>query len=384
MIDIPQEDISVVLEYLLSTDNILNIIGLPFIKTVSGSVAVLSALNSQPPKKTYTMLDRGEFNVFGKCDDDSIIALKDLPSHVAKILQSQGPESINVEKLGSQRIVEYLALYPIRLGLDSSCLKVEHRAVQWLSIFWVWISTYSDKEYLYGEIEHLYLLPTTQGLKTVETTLFKSRGEHPVNIEHLSFLGVVFLDADVNEAAHAVIASRGRLKFINQDIHALLDSLPSDPSSLSLDKGTRSFILKFISVRASAACASQGPFNEEQIRRLRKLPIYPVLVSSDTPPLTYNWTFIPDGYSIRTISRPNFLPVVENIVFVEAQFLTSPLLGYLQPDNPHALSEDQFLALTLEHFTEQSTSLQGVVLQNLVHGIGSRPFFSVVWLRLRL
>src|SRR5271154_3802621 len=101
--NIPQEDTLVVLEYLLSTDNILNIIGLPFIKTVSGRMAVLTALNSQPPK-TYTMLDRGEFGVFGSCDDDSIISLKDLPSHVAKSLQSCGPQFINVENLGSERI----------------------------------------------------------------------------------------------------------------------------------------------------------------------------------------------------------------------------------------------------------------------------------------
>lgn len=359
MTGIPREDTFVVLKYLLSTDNVLNIVGLPFIKTVSGRVAVLTPLNSQPPK-IYTMLDRGELGVFGSCDDDSIIALKDLPSHVAESLQFRGPKVINVENLGSERIVEYLSLYPNRLGRAA--------VIQWLSIFWVWMSNYSDRTDLYSKIKHLFLLPTTHGLKTAETVLFKSRGEHPVNIQHLSSLGVVFLDASVTEAAQAVIASHGLLKIINQDIHILLDSLPSDPSTLSLDKGAPSFILKFIS-RVSAACASQGSFSEEQIQRLKKLPIYPVFVSSDTTSPIYNWTSIPDGYSIRTISRPSFLPVIEKTVFVESQLLTSSLLGYLQPDNsyPQALSDLQFLALTFEYFTVQSTSLQAMVLQYLVH-----------------
>lgn len=358
MTDVPREDTFVILEYLLSTDNVLNIVGLPFIKTVSGRVAVLTALNSQPPK-TYTMLDRGEIGVFGSCDDDSIVTLKDLPSHVAKSLQSRGPKFINVENLGSERIVEYLTLYPTRLVLE--------RAVRWLSIFWVWMSTYSDRTDLYSKIKHLFILPTTHGLKTAETLLFKSRGEHPVNIQHLSSLGVVFLDAGVSEPAQAVIASHGLLKIINQDIHTLLDSLPSDPSTLSLDKGAPLHILRFISARAPAACASQGSFNEDQIQRLKKLPIYPVLVSSDTTSPIYNWTSIPDGYSIRTTVRPSFLPVIEKIVFAEAQLLTSSLLGYIQPDHSYPLSEAQFLALTFEHFTAQSTSLQAVVLQYVVN-----------------
>ena len=360
MTDISRDDISVVLEYLLSTDDVLNIIGLPFIKTVSGRVAVLTALDSQPPK-TYTMLDRVEFSVFGSCDDDSIIALKDLPPHVTKSLQSFGPKFINVENLGSERIVEYLTLYPTRLILES--------VVKWLSIFWVWMSTYSDRTDLYSKIKHLLILPTTHGLKTAETVLFKSRGEHPVNIRNLSSLGIVFLDAGVTEAAQTVIASHGLLKIINQDIHTLLDSLPSDPSTLSLDKGTSSFILKFISVRVSAACASQGKFNEEQIQRLKKLPIYPVFVSSDNTSPIYNWTSIPDGYSIRTISRPSFVPMIENIVFADAQLLMSAesLLGYIQPEKSHTLPEAQFLALTFEHFTAQSNTLQAAALQYLVH-----------------
>ena len=357
MTDIPRDDTSVVLEYLLSTNDVLNLVGLPFIKTVSGRVAVLTALNLQPPKN-YTMLDRGEFSVFGSCDDDSIIALKDLPPHVAISLQSLGPKFINVENLGSERIVEYLTVYPTRLVLE--------RVVKWLSIFWVWMSTYSDRKDLYSKITHISILPTTHGLKTTETILFKSRGEHPVNIRHLSSLGIVFLDADVTEAAQTVIASHGLLKIINQDFHTLLDSLPCDPSTLSL--ASPSFILKFISVRVSIACASHGSFSEEQIHRLKKLPIYPVFVSSDntsSAPI-YNWASIPDGYSIRTISRPGFIPVIERIVFVEAQLLTSPLLGYLQTDHSDSLTDVQFLTLTVEHFTAQSTSLQAVVLQHLV------------------
>ena len=371
--DVPQEDIFVVLEYLLSTDNVLNLVGLPFIKTVGGHIAVLNALNSRP-HKTYTILDRSEFTVFGSCDDESIIALQNLPSHVAKSLQAHGPQLINVENLGSEQIVDYLTLYPNRLGLDLSLVRTDRFAVQWLSIFWVWMSTYSGRTDLYPKIKHLYLLPSTRGLKTAETSLFRARGEHPVNIQHLSSLGVAFLDASVTEAAQKVIASHELLESIS-DIHALLDLLPSDLSSLSLDKDGPPNILRFISARASTACDSRGPFSEEQIHRLKKLPIYPILVSSDTASPTISWTFIPDGYSIRSISRPGFLPVIENIVFVEAQSLTPPLLGYLQPDNPEPLSDVQFLVLAFEHFTAQSASLQAAVLQHLVHRRRQLPPF---------
>lgn len=357
MTDIPQEDTFVVLDYLLSTGDVLNIVGLPFIKTVGGRVAILMALNSKP-LKTYTMLDRKEFDVFGSCDDDSIIALKALPSPVAKSLQAYGPKYINVENLGSERIVEYLRLYPNRLDL--------RRAILWLSNFWVWMNTYSDRTELFPKIKQLSLLPSTQGLKTAETALFKSRGEHPVYVEHLTSLGVAFLDADVTQTAQAVITSHELLNSIS-NLHALLDSLPPNTSSLLLNKDTSSTILRFISAQASASCTSWGSFNENQIHQLKKLPIYPVLVSSETTSPTVNRTSIPDGYSIRTISRPSFLPVIENIVFVEAQSLAPPLLGYLQPDNPEPLSDIQFIGLTLDHFAAQSNSLQGVVLQHLVH-----------------
>ena len=321
-------------------------------------MAVLTALDSQPPK-IYTMLDPGEFSVFGSCDPDSIIALRNLPPDVGKSLQSRGPKFINVENLGSERIAEYLTLYPTGIG--------RVQVVRWLSIFWVWMSNYSDRTDLYSKIKHLFILPTTHGLKTAETVLFKSRGEHPLNIQHLSSLGIVFLDAGVTDAAQTVIASHGILKIINQDIHTLLDSLPSDPSTLSLDKGTPSFILKFISARVSAACSANGLFSEEQIQRLKKLPIYPVFVSSNNTSPIHNWTSIPDGYSIKTISGPGFLPVIEKIVFVDAKLLTSSesLLDILQPGHPHHLFDVQFLTLTFEHFTAQSTSLQAVILQDL-------------------
>ena len=353
-----QKDTFVVLEYLLSTDNFLNIIGLPFIKTVSGRTAVLSALNSQPPT-TYTMLDHKEFYVFGSCSDDLIISLKDLPQSVAKSLQLHGPKFINVENLDPERIVEYLTLYPNQLSPGRA-------TVQWLSIFWVWMSTYSDKTALYPKIKSLLILPSTQGLRKAETALFKSLGEHPINIRHLSSLGVAFLDAGVTKAAQDIIASHGLLESIS-NIHVLLDSLPSDPSILSLNQDASQTILRFISAKAPAACtSSRGSFNEEQIHRLKKLPIYPVLIPSDTTSPTINRTSIPDGYSIRSIFKPNFLPIIENIVFVEAQFFPSSLLEYLQPDIRDPLSDVQFLALTLEHFIAQSVSLQAAVLQHLV------------------
>lgn len=368
MTDIPQEDTFVVLEYLLSTDNVLNITGLPFIKTVSGQVAALFASKSNP-SKTYTMLDRAEFDVFGSCDDNSIIVLKEFPSPVAKSLQSHGPKFINVENLGSKQIVQYLTLYPNRLGLDLSLVRTDPRAVKWLSIFWLWMSTYSDRADLYPKIKHLYLLPSTQGLKTAETALFKSRGEHPINVEHLASVDIAFLDADVTSAAQTVIASYGLLKSI-KDIHTLLDSLPSDTSHLSLNKDAPPTILRFISTHAPAACASRNSlFNEEQIQRLKGLPIYPVFVSSDT----IIRTSIPDKCSIRAISKPTFLPVIEGIVFVEAQLLTFPLLGYLEPNNSEPLSDAPFLDLVFTHFIAQTDSLQASVLQHLVRRRHSLP-----------
>jgi hypothetical protein len=101
-------DQKLLLEYLLSTDNVLNICGLPLIPHCKWQEGGDIQCQGDP---LYTMLTRSEFNIFGPCDDLAI-PLHQLPPHVEDILLKLGPSSINVQRLSVPRIVEYLSTYP--------------------------------------------------------------------------------------------------------------------------------------------------------------------------------------------------------------------------------------------------------------------------------
>ncbi|KAH9475499.1 Sacsin [Psilocybe cubensis] len=360
-------DKKIVIEYLLSSGNVQNLIGLPIIPVVDDRTVSLSA-KGIPGIRSYTMLSEVEYNVFGACDDEAI-PLHFLPVKAAESLRTLGPMHLNVETLSIPRIVEYLSIYPNKLGLDLSLLRTDPRAIKWLSAFWFWTSTYDQKEELLKSVRDLYLLPSTQGLRKVMTPLFKSLGEHPKIVRHLSLVGIPFLDADVSHVSQNIIESHQLVRKIS-DIHALLESLPQPSPGArgpTFSADTCTTILRHVVGNAAGCVMRNGPFTMEHIGRLKGMPIFPI---ATFPPLNsagivVTWDQIPHEVSLRAVDNPPFLPIVEGVAFIQLDTSISNLLDYLEPDTSKRLSVIDVLSLTIKHFTSQPDHVKVATLSYL-------------------
>ena len=356
------------LEYLLSTQDLLNICDLPLVPVANGTKVTLS---DAPGVPTYTMLTRSEFDIFGPCDD-SAVPLHRLPSRVADTLVNLGPNIVNVQSLTVPRIVEYLSTYPD--GLGSS------RAVRWLSSFWVWMDSYEKRDELFPRIRNLSLLPSTNGLQRAESALFKLRGEHPTYTMGYLALGVPFLSRDVSDSAHHVLEHYGLAKSI-RDISALLDSVPlTHPVQLSEHECEG--ILKHLASR------QDEPLGQEEIQRLRSLPIFPVLlhtVTGNSSSVVTNWIAIPHGHAIRSVGRPRFVPWINGISFVGFDNIAPSVVKFLEPSHPNPMSENDLIELAVENLTSQPEHLQlglllhinsnrARIIQDIINKLRSQAF----------
>ncbi|KAF5313831.1 hypothetical protein D9619_013016 [Psilocybe cf. subviscida] len=357
-----KDDIACILEYLLSTKNVLNLVDLPLIHSTGGSLIALSAKETANAT-TYTMLNSAEFAIFGFCDDHAI-ALQHLPRSVADVLRSEGPEKINVAELTPTQTVSYLNEYPTKMGLDLSLSQISTEVKNWLSRFWIWLDTHPHKDDLLKQIQPLYLLPSIAGLRKADTPLFISVGEHPKATEPLKLLGAPFLVPSVDERFQRILRSSGLLKSIS-DIQALLDSLP-DPASLSpfpiIPPDQCAFLLKRIANHLS------GSLTEDQANRLRSLPLYPVVKQDTAAPVTSpkvvcEWTSLTDASCIYSVYESPFLPTINGTVFVQLNKVAPEMVRHLA--NASSMPDVALLELVLDHFVEQTLYLQVIALRHI-------------------
>ena len=348
-----------VLDYLLSTRNVSNIRDLPLIPVVDAKMVALSS-PSTDVGTTYTMLTRSEFNVFGACDD-SAIPLHLLPPNVADVLRDCRPTLLNVTLLTVPRIVEYLSQYATRSDLH---LSLDPPTVQWFSRFWVWVGTYEHHRELLPKIRNLFVLPSTKGLRKAEAPLFKSRDEHPAYTRAYASIGVPFLSHQLSDVAHAFLRRHDLLKLVS-DIPSLLDSLPPTPPSPSQPQLDCPDILKHL--------ANNMPehFAPEIIVKLKQLPIFPILDSSN--PVVPQWGPIPPGVSIRSVGKPNIVPVIDGLVFLGLDTIAPGIVKHLEPDHPRPLSDDDLVALAVRHMATQQQRLQLTVLRYISRGRSRIP-----------
>ncbi len=370
-----------VLDYLLSTRNVANICRLPLIPIASGSKVSLTSIEPNT-QLFHTLLARDEFEIFGSCDDTSI-PLHLLPRNVADALRDLGPQSLNVKTLEVSRIVEYLSQNPNLLNLYISEVKTDPKAVRWLSDFWVWMDRYEHKDALLPRIQNLFLLPSTNGLRRVESTLFKLLMEHPTYPRSYLSVGIPFLAPELTPAAHKVLESHSLVKRIS-DIPALLDALPlttatPSPSSLECEN-----ILKHLGSNLYENIGS------ERIQHVKRLPIFPILtfpvVADDgqlarNVPVT-NWAAIPDGHSIRSVRRSTtFVPSIEDVSFVALDHIAPAIIRFLEPSHPRTLSEDDLVEYAVKDMSTQPDHVRVAVLEYVAQNKSRIPPFIVDMLR---
>jgi len=144
----------------------------------------------------------------------------------------------------------------------------------------------SLKDQLFLRIRNLPLLPSTKGLRRTDSAIFKLQGDHYAYTMGYLALGVSFFPREVSDATHRVLQRYGLAKLIS-DVPALLDSLaPTHTAHLSQPN--------YESILKHLASGLYDSISQENVQRLRHLPVFPVLAS------TISGSVELDGHSTRT------------------------------------------------------------------------------------
>jgi len=352
----------VLLDYLLSTGEVGNIIGIPLIEQVNGSVIALSQKMDTSPN--HVLLEEQDQIVFCQFDPQAIsIAAVDLPDTTIQLLKST--TLLNVESMGVHHVLSYIdqALYYYFGPPPGTSSIVSDQYVHWVSGFFEWLLCSSLEKILCGHLCNQSLLPVNSGqLKSISSGVFSSKYTHisdgPVQV--LQDIGLSCLDPGISVLAQKYLDPF--LKSLNNP-HDVFTSLPplyqglSDLEICSL----QDYIL-------SHKWAVQK--DQAVVAILRTLPIFQHMVPSNTSFLgsggsvtnyLIEWSSIPDGVDIRVVAPSiTLLPVLPNT------FFTSQLpLVQIVDQALEIKSTFDILQLVIDHFQPQSLDLQSKFLKQL-------------------
>ena len=348
------DNLPATLQYLLADGDLTNLVGLPLIPLANGQHISLDLSGSSI---VYTMLEKGEFEIFRAYENKSIV-LHLLQDSVATILRAHGPTVLNLQPLIPETVVRYLKMDPSPHGIVLQTRSVNYRVVECLSKFWTWMGGWHLKNQLYPLIKDLHLLPSVNGLKRTSSPIYTELGVDPTLISSLSKIGITFLHPDFSESAQKVVSSFGRLNDFN-DISDLLHSLDLDyVSTVRLEEqSARTLLGHFGHARRGSLGFGEHP-------KLRKLPIFP-LVQAGSRNATTVWGSIPEEVEVKSIFMASLriLPFVPGTVFVDGSLVESSLLKILDPSASGPLLEHDILSMALQHFAAQSVQTKVAFLE---------------------
>ena len=255
---------------------------------------------------------------------------------------------------------------------------------------------------------HLHMLPSNKGLRKIgDGPLFRSRGEHPTSVANLMAIGLPFLDPAFSVGAEGVLDRLGLVGVLHS-VHKVLDALPS----ISADAGIMEVkdpasVLRYFAQWLGPAKVQAGPLTEAQTEKLAFLPIYPIFevwggLASDPgadvslgvkvgagglgprrvgqptgasakPPI--QWKTMPRDVQLYTLSRPAFVPQVEGVVFLDAEYVKDSILEVFSSPDRRAvnLAPNDLLSLIVDTdgcFASQSMEMRLAVLTH----VASRMF----------
>ena len=349
------------LEYLLSTGKVENIIGIPLVQQVDGSVIALSQRADKSPN--HILLEELDQVVFHQFDPQSIpITRTNLPTTAIQLLKST--TILDVELLNTSHVIEYvnhaLNHFGPFIGAPSS---VSGQYIDWISKFFEWLQC-SPLEGTLCDCLHKYsLLPVNGGqLKPISSSVFSPNHTH-VNgelVQVLQHLGLSFLHPGISASAQKYLDPH--LKSLNNPLH-VFTSLPplqqglSDPDIYSL----QDYIL-----------SHNWTIQRDQaiLGILRTLPIYkrmvpanPSLCQSSNSMTNYltEWSNIPNDTVVRVVAPDTtLLPIVPNTFFTSELSLVQVLDQELR-----VTSNLQVFQLVIHNFQSQPPELQAKFLEQL-------------------
>ncbi|KAJ7186780.1 hypothetical protein C8R46DRAFT_279690 [Mycena filopes] len=387
-------DRTALLKFLLINNQLENVVGLPLVPLVNaGFLAPIRCGNGVP---THTMMDQAECEIF-KTLENSAVSLPAIPDHLRELFRAQGPSTLNVANLSPERVSTYLNSSPLGFDLsDRHEGKIDDAVVVWLSAFWSWLGTWPARDSLLPHIRMLCVVPTNASLESPEFGVFSELGAEPPLVNVFRALGLQFLHPAFSADARKGLTYYPLVLKGLGDIHLVLDRIKFG-QDLRLDKVDEYSLSKHV-LDCVFQSSQQRPLDENQRRKLRSLPIFPLLSPSEVttteksprvlsafklpslhrksksvalPKLGH----IPDDVTVLGIPSGNtvLLPDVKSVVYLDGAHVDLALLPQLTPSNNTPLSGIDILALAVEHFALQSKGLRISFLDHMVRNRDSLP-----------
>ena len=349
------------LDYLLSTSEVENIIGIPLVEQVDGSIVALSRRTNTSPN--HVLLEERDQVVFHRFDPHAIsITRANLPSTAIQLLKST--TLLDVEPLGADHIINYITLALRRFGPfrgASSGASVQY--VGWISELFEWLQASPLENTLRSRLHKYSLLPVNSGqLKPISSGVF-STNHTRINdglVQLLQRLGLSFLNPGISALAQNYLDPY--LKSLNNPHYVLTCLLPLQQS---LSDPEIDFLQDYI-------LSHKWTIQKDQaiLAILRVLPIHKRMVPSNLPLSQANssktnylteWSSIPDGVMIQVVAPDvTLLPIIPNTFFTSQLSLAQVLDWTLG-----VTSNLDVLQLVIHHFQSQPPDLQARFLEQL-------------------
>ncbi|KAM6499224.1 hypothetical protein JOM56_004732 [Amanita muscaria] len=332
-----------VCKYLLSDSDISKIFGLPLIPVLNGSFVALDHRNKSLQR--FIALTKSEVAVFGTSACDAI-PLDQLGLRMARLLREQGINRANVDLLGPRHVLDYLSN-------EKQILSNE-----WLTEFWCWVGDWHLKEELVGLLKDnkvLRLIPTTKGPQLVPSLVFNvMQNADKLNVQLFGKLGLAFIISVLPLSVVGLLFKCANLKSAS-DLNHFVTAINLDPIPYLTDNEAK-MIFDHIT-------AYHGPVSPDALTKLRKLPIFPVMVPAEEPGphlssnSSVSWRGIHE-ITIKGISAFKLIPIADDTHFLSKSNIRFTTCSVLKKLHIPVLKDEDILMCSLELFASQPKPLQ--------------------------
>lgn len=346
------------LDYLLSTGNIENIIGIPLFEQVDGSIVALSKRTSA--STNHILLGEQDQVVFRQFDPQAIsITGTSLPTTAIQYLKST--TLLNVEPLEANHVMDYVNSALRSFGpFPEVSSSTPSQYAHWVSGFFEWLQCSPLQNLLHSDLHRCSLLPVNSGQpQSISSGVFSTNHQCSDGLAQLlQNLGLRCLHPGVSALAQRYLDPY--LKSLNNPHHVFTSLPPLSPHQ----KLSQSDIYSFQDYILSHGWTIKR--DQTMLAIIRTLPIFNRLVpslQSSNPPTNYltEWSRIPDGMNIVVVaSDATLLPILSNTFFTSQLSLVQVINQALG-----VKSTLDILQLVIHHFESQPLYLQAGFLEQL-------------------
>ena len=349
-----------ILGYLLSTNDIGNIVDIPIIPLVEPSQYV-AFIDVKPAsgssQEVYTLLEEHDTKLFGNFAPRAV-SLHAFPDAIGKFLVNHGPGRINVTTLTQPTVKTYLECVFAHHGLPllgqavEASVVISSDAMSWLFLFWEWLS--SHRQDFLDPIRSYQLIPTANGkLCSLTNGVYSLTAKLDARLQHiLESFGIVFLHPDFPICARRFLETKRLIRSVT-DAHSILESIVS--TGPNIDESDARRLLKHME---SSLSNDSRLLTSEQKQKLRAMPIFPVL----TPQMggaVQQISSLQQTNNIRAIvGTLRLVPLVDGFTFLDD-------IGRLVEHLGSRIQNQEVLTLAVEHLTTQPDHLKQAIVEHI-------------------